>query len=95
MFNILRKATHFLFYVVVLSMISTGLGMAIMANLPDILFGSGGPLPESFDQFEPRQGHEFFAIVLVTLILLHVGAALYHQFVMKDNLLSRMWFGKD
>jgi len=25
---------------------------------------------------------------------LHVGAALYHQFVRKDNLLARMWFGK-
>jgi cytochrome b561 len=28
------------------------------------------------------------------LVLLHVGAALYHQFFLKDNLLGRMWYGK-
>jgi cytochrome b561 len=26
--------------------------------------------------------------------VLHVEAALYHQFVLKDNLLSRMWYKK-
>ncbi len=28
------------------------------------------------------------------LIVFHAGAALYHQFFVKDNLLGRMWFGK-
>jgi cytochrome b561 len=32
--------------------------------------------------------------LLLLLILLHVGAALYHQFWRRDNLLSRMWFGR-
>jgi cytochrome b561 len=32
--------------------------------------------------------------LLLLLILLHAGAALYHQFLVKDNLLGRMWFGK-
>jgi len=27
------------------------------------------------------------------LIAAHVAAALYHQFMRKDGLLSRMWFG--
>ena len=27
---------------------------------------------------------------LIALIVAHVGAALYHQFVMKDNLIARM-----
>jgi cytochrome b561 len=30
----------------------------------------------------------------MALILLHVDAALYHQFILKDNLLQRMWYGK-
>jgi cytochrome b561 len=25
---------------------------------------------------------------------LHVGAALYHQFILKDDLMGRIWFGK-
>jgi cytochrome b561 len=32
--------------------------------------------------------------LFLLLILLHIGAALYHQFFIKDNLLGRMWFGK-
>ena len=32
--------------------------------------------------------------LLLLLTLLHVGAALYHQFFVRDNLLGRMWFGK-
>jgi len=38
--------------------------------------------------------HQLGWILAVGLILLHVGAALYHQFILKDNLLARMWYGK-
>lgn len=92
--NNLRRLTHLLFYVVVLSMISTGVGLAIMAELFPILFGPGGTLPESFDAFPPLGGHEFFATVLVVLLALHVAGAIYHEVVLKDRLLSRMGFGR-
>ncbi|KAA0274983.1 MAG: cytochrome B, partial [Chloroflexi bacterium] len=32
--------------------------------------------------------------LLLALVLLHFGAAMFHQFIKKDNLLARMWFGK-
>ena len=35
--------------------------------------------------------HESLAVALVALALLHVAAALKHQFVDKDGLLRRMW----
>jgi cytochrome b561 len=38
--------------------------------------------------------HELSWILLFLLIVLHAGAALYHQFIVKDNLFGRMWFGK-
>ena len=38
--------------------------------------------------------HGFIAPALFLLILLHVGAAFYHQLFIKDKLLSRMWYGK-
>jgi cytochrome b561 len=38
--------------------------------------------------------HGIFAKALFALIALHIGAALYHQVIHKDGLLSRMWFGK-
>lgn len=34
--------------------------------------------------------HEFLRIFLLALILLHFGAALYHQFVLKNGLMDRM-----
>jgi cytochrome b561 len=38
--------------------------------------------------------HGLSWVLLLLLILLPVGAALYHQFFVKDNLLGRRWFGK-
>jgi len=38
--------------------------------------------------------HHLGWILAIGLILLHVGAALYHQFYIKDNLFGRMWYGK-
>jgi len=38
--------------------------------------------------------HGIVAKLLMLAIALHVGAALFHQLVRKDRLLSRMGFGK-
>jgi len=32
--------------------------------------------------------------LLMAMIALHVSAALYHTFILRDGLLRRMWFGK-
>ncbi|MCJ7723287.1 MAG: hypothetical protein MUP03_04070 [Anaerolineales bacterium] len=36
---------------------------------------------------------ESSALALLARIGLHVASALYHQIILKDHLLSRMWFG--
>ncbi len=41
-----------------------------------------------------RGFHELSWKILLALIILHVGAALYHQYILKDNLMGRMWFGR-
>jgi len=51
-------------------------------------FGRGNPL------FILGRMHGLIWIVLFLLILLHVGATFYHQFFLRDNLLGRMWFGR-
>ncbi|WP_299354751.1 cytochrome b/b6 domain-containing protein [uncultured Shimia sp.] len=93
--NKLGTAAHWLFYVVVIAMCASGLAIANMAGLPAIVFGgSGAPLPSDFSAFPPRMAHGALATVLTLLILGHVGAGLWHQFVTKDGLFGRMWFGK-
>lgn len=86
--------THWVLYGVVIAMAASGIGTSLAAGLPDIVFfGSGAPLPESFDIYTPRLVHGALASILMALIAAHVAAALYHQLVRKDGLFSRMWFG--
>lgn len=91
----LRLSVHVLLYIAVLSMVSTGLGMAAMGDLLDVVYGGAGFPPDfNFHELAPRAGHGFFAAVLMVLIGLHIAGALYHHFVLKDRLLARMWFGR-
>ncbi len=60
-----------------------------------------GERPEGFEggvrlvgAFIFRAFHELSWKILLALIILHVAAALYHQFLRRDNLLGRMWFGR-
>jgi cytochrome b561 len=90
----LGRATHWLFYIAVLGMAGSGMAMSVQAGLPEIVFqGSGAPLPESFWDFPARRAHAAFSLLLWGLIGLHVAAALWHQFIRRDGLFRRMWFG--
>jgi len=87
--------THYGFYVLVLLMAGTGYTTAIVAGLPEIVFGdSGAPLPPTFMIYPTFVAHGSIAALLAGFIILHVVAALYHQFVRKDGLFRRMFFGR-
>lgn len=93
--NTLARLAHWALYIAVFGLIGSGIAMSIQAGLPPIVFGgSGDPLPASFNDLAPRAAHGIFATLLALLIAGHVAAALYHQFVRKDGLLARMWFGE-
>ena len=91
--DFVAKAVHFLLYVGVIGMVVSGLGTALQANLPGVFNGTA-PFPADFMIYLPRIGHGFVALGLLGIIGLHFAAAMYHQFIKKDNLLARMWFGK-
>lgn len=89
------KAVHGFLYLLVLLMAISGISLSAQAGLIPIVFGdSGAPLPADFYAFNARMLHGFVAPTLLVLVVVHVGAAIYHQFVLKDNLLSRMWYGR-
>lgn len=91
--NFVAKAVHFLLYFVLVGMAFSGLGLFQMANLPAV-FSGAAPYPANFFEYLPRGGHGLFSWLLLGLVALHFGAAMFHQFIKKDNLLARMWFGK-
>lgn len=87
------KAVHVLFYVVIFGMAASGIGMMVLSGAGSILFsGSAVPLPD-FQDYAPRLPHGLGARLMVALLFLHIGAALYHHFIRKDGLIWRMWFG--
>ncbi len=91
--NFVAKAVHFLLYFFLIGMAVSGAGLFQMANLPAV-FSGAAPYPSNFFEYLPRMGHGLSSWLLLALVALHFGAALFHQFVKKDNLLARMWFGK-
>jgi cytochrome b561 len=91
----IAPVTHYGFYILVFLMVGTGFATAILAGLNRSVFqGSGEPLPPSFAVYPTFVAHGYLALLLVGFIVLHVLAALYHQFVRKDRLFGRMWFGR-
>lgn len=85
-------AVHGLLYVIILLMVVSGVAMMILSGAPQVLM-SGGTLPD-FNQYAPRIPHGLGAWTLMALIAAHVGAALYHQFALRDRLLGRMGLGQ-
>lgn len=90
--------THGLFYGLMIGMPLVGWAMVSASNLPvpTILFQIL-PLPDMPGVMESEATykrfqwlHEAGAKLFIALILLHVGAALKHQFFDRDGVLSRM-----
>ena len=84
---------HWALYGLVLLMAASGIAMSVLAGLPGIVFGGVGSLPVNFDALPPRMVHGLVAKALFLAIVLHIAAALYHQLIKRDGLLSRMGFG--
>lgn len=88
------RVVHVLFYVVILGMIASGIGMIALSGAAPLIFGGeSAPLPD-FWEYPPRLPHAVGARLLLALLVLHVCAAVYHHFVRRDGLLWRMWFSR-
>ena len=57
-----------------------------------MIFGGESALLPDFWRYPPRLPHAVGARLLMALLVLHAGAAVYHHFVRGDDLLWRMWF---
>lgn len=90
----LAHGTHWLFYAAMILLPLSG--WAIVSDGPFPISWLGlfevPKLPVAGTEIveAAEEGHEIFGWLMVPLVLLHVGAALWHQFALKDNLLARM-----
>ncbi len=88
------RVVHVAFYIVILGMVASGIGLMILSGAGPIVFGESAATLPDFTDYPPRVPHGGGARLLVALLVLHTGAALYHQFVQRDGLLRRMWYGR-
>ena len=65
--------------------------IAAQRNLIGYVMGTGSVLSGRVGFFYGAI-HQLGWFGVISLLVLHVGGALYHQFIVKDNLLKRMWF---
>ena len=96
--RVAHHATHHAFYLLFFVVPLLGWAYSSAAGFPIVLFGSL-PLPDFVpvseglaDLLKPL--HKFSAFALAALVVVHVAAALKHQWVDRDGLLARMLPGR-
>lgn len=92
---LLAKTVHAIFYALIIVLPLTGWIMSSAGQRPLLWFGipvpkfaveKGSALAEA-----SHEGHEVLGYLALALVILHVGAALRHHFILKDGVLRRMW----
>ena len=92
--DLLAKLVHYGLYLVLVLLTLAGITFASLSGrMGRIFFGAvpGGRPPEGTFAFMGI--HSLLGNLLLALIALHLAAAFYHQFIRKDNLIARMWYG--
>lgn len=89
-FNRLGGWVHLGLYLSMVFILGMGTLIALRRNLIGVALGSGSVSGGAGALGSIHQAGWF---LVLGLIALHVGAALYHQFILKDNIIARMWFG--
>ena len=90
--NQLGELVHYGLYLFAFYSLALGGLIAVQRNLFGYVLGSGA-VTRASGFIVPL--HHLGWIAVMGLLVLHVGGALYHQFIIKDNLLNRMWFGNN
>lgn len=98
--TVAAKSLHHLLYL--LLVLTPLLGWAGVTAFPALITLGGYNLPAMPLVPEDQalatrlfEIHGAFALLLATLIIGHIGAALLHIFIPKDGVFQRMWFGRE
>lgn len=88
--NKVAALTHLGLNLTVLATAATGFITAATSGVFEALKTGDAALIPDFHKVPAKEVHELFIGILVALVIFHVAAALYHQFVVKDKLLRRI-----
>ncbi|MDD5057410.1 MAG: cytochrome b/b6 domain-containing protein [Sideroxydans sp.] len=88
--NKLATATHGLLNLTLIAVVISGIVTVVSSGVIAALQAGDANLIPDFDKVGAKEFHELFIGVMLLLLALHVVAALYHQFIVKDNLMRRI-----
>jgi cytochrome b561 len=88
--NKVAAVTHMLMNLTLIAVAISGVVTVAASGVIEALKKSDPSLIPDFEKVGAREIHEIFVAVMVLLVVFHVVAALYHQFVVKDNLIQRI-----
>jgi cytochrome b561 len=92
----LAQLAHFLLYGLMFALPLSGWIITSAANIPTKLFwlielpAITGPDPAL--KSLAAEVHEICVAMLIIILVVHIGAALRHHFMLRDSTLKRMWF---
>ncbi len=88
--NKVAAATHVLMNLSLIALVISGVATVATSGLVEALKAADPALIPDFHHVGAKEFHELFLGVTLFLIAFHVAAALYHQLVLKDNVLRRI-----
>ncbi len=86
------RAVHLLLYGLMLALPVTGYMLSSKSPFPLLWFGNEvpkAPITEAAAE-AANAVHVVLGLLAIAMIVLHIAAALWHQFGMRDNLIARM-----
>lgn len=86
----LAGIVHKVLDILVAVMIISGVGMALMAHLP-MLIVTGGRFPPEIRDLVFHAIHVAGAWTIAAILVLHIGGAFFHQIILRDGLIWRMF----
>lgn len=88
--NKVSTGIHHLLYVLLIALPISGMVMINTTGLITALQAHDASQMPDLEKFTIHEVHAAIVAIIMLTIALHVIAALYHQFVLKDNLIRRM-----
>lgn len=86
--DVIGAANHIMLYVMTFLVAATGILLANHSHVLQLVVGGSVQLPMQFAPFL----HAAIFVLFGLIIALHVAAALFHQFILRDRLFARMWY---
>lgn len=88
--NKVAALTHVTLNLSLIAVVVSGMITAVTSGVLAAVQKNDPTLVPDFSKVEAKEFHELFIGILVLLVVFHVAAALYHQLIVKDNLLRRI-----